>query len=225
MAVKIKISLNENLYLRDPQATDLGQNLIRQSILLFDEVGFERFNFKELAKRMQSTEASVYRYFANKNVLLIYLVSWHQEFVSYLIDINSHNLSDPQEKLKIVINTLVYPSRSNISVDYVDAKILHRVVIYQGVKAYRSERVDSQNKQGFFLDYKNLTAKISAVIREVAPDFPYPNTLASSLFEMVNDNIYFANHLPRLTDISVSEENYDEVEKMLNFFAFSVLKQ
>ncbi|MEM8909339.1 MAG: TetR family transcriptional regulator, partial [Bacteroidota bacterium] len=69
MAVGIKISLNERLYLRDPQETALGQKIIKHSILLIDEIGFEAFNFKKLAQQMDSTEASVYRYFENKHHL------------------------------------------------------------------------------------------------------------------------------------------------------------
>ena len=38
MAVGIKISLNDKLYLRDPQETTLGQRLIRESIILIDEI-------------------------------------------------------------------------------------------------------------------------------------------------------------------------------------------
>ena len=75
MAIGIKISLNDRLYLRDPQETSLGKKIIQHSILLIDKVGFEAFNFKKLAQYMGSTEASVYRYFENKHLLLIYLVS------------------------------------------------------------------------------------------------------------------------------------------------------
>ena len=59
MSVGIKISLNNKLYHRDPQETSLGQKLIKHSILLIDQVGFEAFNFKKLAQTMGSTEASV----------------------------------------------------------------------------------------------------------------------------------------------------------------------
>ena len=41
MAIGIKITLNQELYLRDPQGTSLGQNIIKHSILLIDEIGFE----------------------------------------------------------------------------------------------------------------------------------------------------------------------------------------
>ena len=80
MAIGIKISLNDRLYIRDPQGTTLGQKIIKHSILLIDKIGFEAFNFKKLANYMSSTEASVYRYFENKHLLLIYLVSWYWEW-------------------------------------------------------------------------------------------------------------------------------------------------
>lgn len=224
MAIGIKITLNEGLYLKDPQNTSLGQNIIKYSILLMDEIGFEAFNFKLLAQRMESTEASVYRYFENKHLLLIYLVSWYWEWVSYLIDISTMNIDDPKRKLKIIIKTFVSASRDNPCVDYVNETVLHRIVIAEGTKAYHTKAVDKENKEGFFFNYKELCDKVSGVIGEFNPDFPYPHTLASNLFEMANNHIYFAQHIPRLTDVEVKGDDVDEVRKMLEYFTFSILE-
>ncbi len=225
MAIGIKISLNEKLTLRDPQETTLGQKIIKESIILIDEIGFEAFNFKKLAKAMGSTEASVYRYFENKHFLLIYLVSWYWEWVSYLIDIHVMNIKDPKQRLKIIIQTLVYASKDNPSIDYVNESILHRLIIAEGTKAYHTKEVDKENTEGFFLNYKTLCSKVANVINEINPKFPYPHTLASNLFEMANNHIYFAQHLPKLTDVVVKEDNFEEVEKMLEYFAFKLLKE
>lgn len=225
MAIEIKISLNEKLYLRDPQETNLGQKIIKESIILIDEIGFESFNFKKLAMAMDSTEASVYRYFENKHFLLLYLVSWYWEWVSYLIDINTMNIDDPNRSLKIIIQTLVYASKDNPSIEYVNENILHRLIIAEGTKAYHTKEVDKENREGFFFNYKKLTAKVAKVITEINPDFAYPNTLASNLFEMANNHIYFAQHLPGLTDVVVKKDNFDEVEVMLEYFAFRLLKK
>jgi len=224
MAIGIQIKLNERLYLRDPQDTSLGKRIIKHSILLLDEIGFEAFNFKKLAKHMESTEASIYRYFENKHLLLIYLVSWYWEWVSYLIDINTMNIEDPKRRLKIIIENFVYASKDNPSIDYVNESVLHRLIISEGSKAYHTKAVDKENTEGFFLNYKALTRKVSNVISEIKPNFPYPHALASNLFEMANNHIYFAQHLPRLTDVTVEDENFDEVEKMLEYFAFSLLE-
>lgn len=225
MAIGIKISLNEGLYLRDPQQTLLGQKIIKHSIILIDEIGLEAFNFKKLAKRMKSTEASVYRYFENKHLLLLYLVSWYWEWVSYLIDFYTMNIDDPKRRLKIIIKTLVNASRENPAIDYVNENILHRIVIAEGAKAYHIKQVDKENTEGFFLNYKKLSEKVAGVISELAPNFPYPHALASNLFEMANNHIYFAEHLPRLTEVRVEENNFEEVEQMLEYFTFTLLKE
>ena len=223
MAVGIHISLNQGLYLRDPQETPLGRKIINYSILLIDELGFEAFTFKKLANRMQSTEASVYRYFVNKHMLLLYLVSWFWEWVSYLIDINTKNIIDPIHKLKIMISTMVFASKENPSIEYVNESVLHRIIISEGAKAYHTKAVDSENKEGFFLNYKELVKKVASAILIINPDFEYPRALASNLFEMANTHIYFAKHLPRLTDVNVQDEDYLEVEVMLEHFAFTML--
>lgn len=223
MAVGITITLNKGLYLRDPQQTTLGQKIIKEGILLIHEIGFEAFNFKKLAKKMESTEASIYRYFVNKHLLLIYLVAWYWEWVTYLIDIRTLNIESPQKRLKIIIETLVFASKDNASTEYVNENILHQLIIAEGAKAYHTKEIDKENKEGFFLNYKKLVTKVSEVILEVKPNFPYSRALASNIFEMASNHVYFAEHLPRLTDISIEGEDYSEVEKMIEFFAFSLL--
>lgn len=225
MAIGIKISLNDKLYLRDPQETTLGKSIIKESIILMDNIGFESFNFKKLAKAMKSTEASVYRYFENKHFLLIYLVSWYWEWVNYLIDISVMNIDDPKRQLKIIIRNLVNASKENPAIDYVNESVLHRLIIAEGTKAYHTKEVDRENTIGFFINYKKLCNKVADVILEINPKFPYPHTLASNLFEMANNHIYFAQHLPKLTDVKVKGEDFKEVEEMLEYFAFNLLGQ
>ncbi len=223
MAVGIQITLNNKLYIRDPQETNLGKRIIKESILLIDEIGFESFTFKKLSRRMESTEASVYRYFENKHMLLLYLVCWYWEWVSYLIDVNIRNVLDAREQLRIIIHTLIFASKENPSIEYVNESILHNIIISEGSKAYHIKSVDVENREGFFKDYKDLTAKVAEVIRRCNPDFPYPRTLASNLFEMANNHIYFAQHLPRLTDVRVDGDDFTEVEDMLMYFTTKIL--
>ena len=224
MAVAIQIRPNQRLYLRDPQDTKLGRNIIKYGIQLIDELGFEQFTFKKLAEKIQSTEASVYRYFENKHNLLTYLVAWYWEWVSFQIDFHTMNITDPEQKLRIAIQSLVEASMENPAVDFVNESVLHRLVIDEGTKVYRTKQVDEENKDGFFLKYKALVKKIAELILEVNPDFPYPNALASSLFEMANDHVYFAQHLPRLTDIKIKGEDLTEVREMIEFMVFKLVR-
>ena len=79
----------------------------------------------------------------------------------------------------------------------------------------------SQSVYGWCSDEK--AAAFAQLVLDIQPDFPYPRALASNLFEMSNNHIYFAIHLPRLTDVHVKDESYDEVEKMLEYFASRML--
>ena len=223
MSIEIKISLNNGLYLKEPQDSKLGRNIIKHSILMIDKFGFESFTFKKLAEEIKSTEASIYRYFENKHLLLLFLVNWYWEWVSYLIGINTINVEDPKIKLKIIIHSFVYASKENPGIAYVNESKLHGIVISEGNKAYHTKEVDNENSKGFFKSYKDLAESVSIVISEINPTFKYPFSLATNLFEMSNNHIFFAKHLPRLTDISIRKNEVDEVESMLNFFANKLL--
>jgi AcrR family transcriptional regulator len=218
MSVEIKISLNEGLYLRDPQDSELGRNIIKHSIELIEVHGIESFTSKKLAKEINSTEASIYRYFVNKHLLLLYLVNWYWEWVNYLITVNTMNISKPKTKLKIIIHSIVAASQENPIVGYVNENKLQKIVISEGMKVYHTKEVDDENSRGFFKSYKDLALTVSKVISKVNPQFKYPYTLATNLFEMSNNHIFFAQHLPKLTDVSVDENANEEVEQMLNYF-------
>ena len=224
MGLAIRFELNDNLYLRDPQDTDLGRKIIQHSILLIDELGLEAFNFKKLAQRINSTEASIYRYFDNKHTLLLYLTSWYWEWVHYLIEINLMNIANPEERLKITIENIVNASFENHAIAYVNENTLHRIIINEGTKAYHTAKVDDENKIGLFLSYKALVKTVADVILEINPKFPYPKSLASNLFEMANNQIFFAQHLPRLTNLKNKKTIYKDLQKMLEYFAFKLLK-
>jgi len=223
MSIEIKISLNDGLYLKEPQDSKLGRKIIQYSILLIDKYGFESFTFKKLADEINSTEASIYRYFENKHLLLLFLVNWYWESVSYLISVNTMNVQDPKIKLQIIVNSFVSAPKDNPGVEYVNESKLHNIVISEGVKVYHTKEVDKENSKGFFSSYKNLANTVSKVISEINPKFKYPYALATNLFEMSNNHIYFAKHLPRLTDISVKKNDVDEVENMLNYFVDKLL--
>lgn len=225
MSIEIKISLNKGLYLKEPQDSKLGRKIIKHSIILIEKFGFEAFTFKKLAQEINSTEASIYRYFENKHLLLLFLVNWYWEWVSYLITINTMNVIDPKLKLKIIIHSFVSAHKENPNVEYVNESKLHNIVISEGMKAYHTKEVDDENSKGFFKSYKNLTTSVSKVISEVNPNFKYPHALATNLFEMSNNSIYFAQHLPTLTDISIKENEVVEVENMLMYFTSKLLKE
>lgn len=223
MIIIADLSIPEGLSLRDPIQSKLGRSIITHSIELMDEIGFEAFTFKKLAKRMGSNETSLYRYFENKHTLLLYLVVWYWNWVSYLIDYNTKNISDPHQKLDLIIDNFVDATKENPSVEFVNEKLLHRIIIAESAKAYHTKNIDQENKHGFYNSYKKLIQKVADVILEINPDFPYPHSFASTLFEMANNEIFFAKHLPRLTDITVANGEYHEVNKLMKFYKTKML--
>ena len=222
MALKLQFTLPEKLYVKDPQTTSYGKRLLRHAIELMDDLGFEAFTFKKLAERMDSSEVSVYRYFRNKHLLLIYINCWYWEWVSYLIDIRTLNLMDPSEQLKRAIHCIIYASREAELNDYINEKSLQHVIMKEGLKTYHVAEVDDENKDGFFIPFKVLIEKMAGMVTAINPAFPYPRSLCSTLFEMVNNQLYYAHHLGRLTDIKQSDQ-LKELEIMLNHFAFGTI--
>lgn len=219
MVHDIKFQLNKHFYKRDPQETVLGKKILTHSILLINDIGFEAFNFKKLARKIGSAEKSIYRYFDNKHFLLLFLSSWYWEWVHYLININSKNIDDPKRKLAIAIKNIVEASSDNPLNQYINENILHRVIINEGVKSYHTCAVDQENKAGLFLSYKSVVGTVASIISEVNPNFPYSISLASNLFEMANNQVYFAEHLPKITSI----KNEKELTKMLIHFTDKLL--
>lgn len=195
------ISINANLYLKDPTSSNLGKRILETGLIYLDEVGLEEFSFRKLAIKISSTESSIYRYFENKHYFFVYLMNWYWEWMSTRIDYKTKKIEDPHKKFKKVISLLIDSTKTNNATPFIDEEILHRVVVREGTKAYHHKLVDNENLYGFFLSYKALCKKIANIIISLNPDYKYPLAMASTLIETSNNNIYFSKHLPRLTDI------------------------
>ena len=48
-----KIQLNEKIYVKDPESSVLGKKIIKESILLIDEMGFEKFTHPRIVSDIQ----------------------------------------------------------------------------------------------------------------------------------------------------------------------------
>jgi len=223
MSVTIKIKVNEKLYLRDPEQTALGRKIIDNSIQLIDELGFELFTFKKLAKRIGSTEASVYRYFENKHKLLVYLISWYWHWLEYQIDYQTNNIEKPEHKLKIVLKVLSESFKYDPEFSHIDEEVLGKIVVSESAKTYLTKKVETEHQEGFFQAYKNLCNKISKIIKEIKPDYSYPVALVSTIIETAHEQIFFAEHLPTLTEIKVFAGDKSEIVSFLENLVFSVL--
>ncbi len=223
MITGIKFSLNSSLYSRDPQNTELGQRILKHSIILIDEIGLENFTFKKLAFEIESTEASMYRYFENKHQLLLFLTSWYWQWVQYLISIHTLNVEDPKRRLQIIIKSIINATSENALTEYINENLLHNIIINEGSKAYHTHDVDEENKHGIFSSYKELAEVIAQAILGINPKFPYPHSLASNMLEMANNQVYFAQHLPKLTNIKVPKGDLSQLETMMKYFVMKLV--
>ncbi len=199
--IHISVDICDTIYLRDPLETVLGRKMIKHAVILLHEIGFEEFNFKKLAIRMGSTEASVYRYFENKYKLLAYLVAWYWDFMHFMILMDTRNIPDKREKLYRMVDTLVNSLKTAPVPEYIDHEKLHMIVVENASKVYHTKQVDRLQKEGFYTNFKKLVKRISDAIRDIDPDYMYPVALATNIVDASLNNEYYIEHLPSLTDV------------------------
>lgn len=224
MKLQIQIKMNEDLYLRNPEHTELGKNILKHGIQLIHKNGFESFTFKKLAEDIGTTEAGVYRYFENKHRLLIYMVAWYWTWLEFQISFQTNNITDPIIKLKKVITLLATSVEDDESTSHVNENLLHQIVIAEGSKAYLTKQVGEDNKHQFFKPYKDLCAVVAGIILEHNPHYKYSKSLATTIIEMAHFQNFFMMNLPSLTDFGKNKEESDIV-LFLNDLVFSSLNK
>ena len=198
----VKITINEKLYVKDPETSELGRNILKNSIELIEKIGFESFTFKKLGELIQSNESSIYRYFENKHKLLMYLSSWYWSWMEYRIVFATANLENPIQKLEKAIQIVTENITDDESTPYINEKLLNRIVIEEFTKTMRTKNVADENKAGFFLVYKRVINRIVAIIEEISPNYAYSKSLASTVVESALHQQFLKQHLKTITNFS-----------------------
>ena len=222
LLAKISIKVDDKIYLKDPETSEIGRNIIKNGILLIDELGLESFTFRKLAERIGSTEATIYRYFESKHKLLIYLISWYWNWQEYRLLFATNNISSPEARLKIAIRILSGEIANDMDFAHIDEVTLQRIVVAESAKVYLTKEVDEDNKEGFFYSYKRFCKHISDIITEINPNYAYPASLVSTVAESAHYQKYFALHLPSLTNIRGNNEKH--LEDFLLDLTFKAIK-
>jgi len=195
---RFNASISNGIYLKDPMSSELGRSILAQSVELIDELGFEEFTFRKLAQCIGTTEASVYRYFENKHMLLMYLSAWYWGWIEYRLVLKNANIPDAHTRFRNAISILTTSDNENLP--EIDLKKLFSIICYESSKAYLVKHVDMLNKHGFYYNYKKIVAIISHLILEINPNYCYPHMLVSTIIEGIHHQRFFASHLPSLTD-------------------------
>ena len=216
----IKITINEKIYLKDPESSELGKRIIEHSIKLIDDIGFDSFTFKKLGVIIGSNESSIYRYFDSKHKLLLYLTSWYWAWLEYQLVFSTTNITDSKLKLEKAIDILTKTIETDSTFAHVDEILLNRVIINEYSKSYLTKEVDSENKEGYFSIYKRLINRLRDMIFEVNSDYKFPHSLSSTIIEGALHQHFLRDHFKSLTDCDHKIQPSDYFKHL----AFNALK-
>lgn len=204
----LKINVNPCLYIKDPESSDLGQNIILQSIELINELGIENFNFKKLGKNIQSNESSIYRYFENKYKLLQYLSALYWGILEYRLVIETNAEENTSKKLLKAIRILTLTPQNIACYSNLDQLKLRDIVISEFTKSYHHKHVDSDNDDGNFTNYKRLVLRFVEIIKEAKPNYEYPKSLACQIIEGALQQYFMQRHFTSLVDSTEDKQVY-----------------
>ncbi len=198
--MQVNVQVTEPVYLKDPQATELGRRILEQSVRLIDELGLEAFTFGKLAAELGTAESSIYRYFENKHRLLIYLIGWYWSWREYKLAFDTANILDDKERLARAIRSITEPVTDRGNFSYLDLRALYRIAVSESAKAYMTKGVDAEHREGCFGSFKRICDRLKEHILLVRADHPYPAMLASNVVDGSMIQRFFAEHLPSLTE-------------------------
>ncbi len=224
MEAYLTIKMNENLFLKNPEETDLGKKIIQHAIILIHEIGFESFTFKKLALEIKTTEAGIYRYFENKQLLLIFIVDWYWSWQEYRIVFHNVNISNSELKLKKAIQILSETVVDDVSTPYINETLLYDIVMSEGAKAFLTRHVSEYNEAKLFKPYKDLCLRISEMIIAYNPNYESARSLATTILEMSHSLNYYKKNLPALTDF-INLEDDSLVADFIENLVFAALQK
>jgi AcrR family transcriptional regulator len=210
LITNIKIQISDKIFVKDPETSALGKKIIKESIILIDEIGFDNFTFKKLGERIGSNESSIYRYFENKHKLLVYLCSWYWSWIEYKMVFKLTNIDDPMERLKRAIVIVTEKIVDDERTEHINERILNRIVIIEFTKTLYTKEVDEENKVGYFIIYKRLINRMVAIVNEINPDYPFAKSLISTIVKGSLHQHFLKEHLSTITDCNeqVSPTNF-----------------
>jgi AcrR family transcriptional regulator len=222
MDFQVKFDINEKIFLRNPESSEVGKLMVKKAIDLIFELGIEQFTFKKLAIEISSTEATIYRYFENKHRLLLYILNWYWCYMEFLVTFKLENVLDKKEQLKIIVQLLTKDlEKSNSQFDY-NKSYLNQIVISESSKVYMVKEVLEINKNEVFKPYKDLCAKIAEVISSYNATYKFPRSLSTTLIETSHHQQFFSENLPKLTDVSATTKS-EFTKQFIEDFLFKIL--
>ncbi len=218
---EISVEIPEGLYLKNPNSSNLGKRIVSNAIHFIYNFGFEDFNFKKLAVHIDSTESSIYRYFENKNKLLLYLSSLYWGTMEYQLLIKTSSISDRIEVLNVAVEVLSESPQNTDDKKGINHYQLQQIIIADFNKPFHSKLINATEEQeAYFQLYTRFIQRLAEIIQFVSPNYEYPLSLASTLAEGLHYQIYLSKHFKEITDCKTKDSLQDffihTLDKTLN---------
>ncbi|WP_405377292.1 TetR/AcrR family transcriptional regulator [Nonlabens sp. Asnod3-A02] len=196
----LKVEINDKLYLKDPESSDLGKRIVSHSIEMIYELGFEQFTFKKLGVIIKSNESSIYRYFESKHKLLLYLTSWYWSWIEYQLILETMVMTTDQDKLIKAVEILTQEVSQDSNFSHINEVLLNKIIISEFSKSYLTKSVDQENKEGFFAIYKRLVVRLKDLITAVDATYKFPSSLSSMIIDGALHQHFLKDHFAAITD-------------------------
>jgi len=126
------------------------------------------------------------------------------------------------DRLAIALRLVTEQKSYDNSFPSVDESALQRIITSESDKTYLTKQVDSDNKDGLFRGFKTLCARLANIILEINPDYPYAHSLVSTVLQSAHQQIFFAEHLPSLTNHQAST---GKVHEQNNVFLLELIQK
>jgi AcrR family transcriptional regulator len=213
---QIRIGVHEKIFIKDPESTELGKRIVQKGVELIEAVGLEQFNFKKLATALGVSESSIYRYFENKYMFLLYISAWYWTWMETFLVFATSHLHASEEKIFKVVQILCQEDWSTVHSPQFSVGRMRRILVAESSKAFLRKEIDAMNAEGIFSGFKQLTGRISELFIQVKPKYPYPDMLASMLIEAIFHQQFLLAHFPSL------DNTRGESDKLVRFFTHMV---
>ncbi len=171
-----------------------------------NELGLEAFTFRKLAERVECTEATIYKYFPNKQRLLQYYFQLYWMWLDTHCQQEGRSLADPWERVQGDIRSLCGLWAEDALAAQLDPVPLRALVIVEGSKSFLHRNVDEDNKLKLFQPYKDLCAHIAAELKACDSRCKHPRSFATTLIEMAHSLEFAMEHLPALTELNAGRD-------------------
>ena len=201
LLTQIKVQVQDGIYLKDPETSELGRKIVEHGILLIDELGFEDFTFKKLGQQIGSNESSIYRYFENKHKFLLYITSWYWGWMEYLMAFHTNGVPSNEQKLRESIHIVTFSTKIDYRHSFINIKCLYRIVTSEFSKSYLTKMVDQENHEGYFMLYKSVVHRLAVAIEQYCQSYPFAKSLASTVIEGALHQHFLSRHLPTISNV------------------------